>query len=749
MRIFEKRPLAMLCAVFLSCFAILFRVTISIKITVAAICMVAFLIYILLKHKVKLISVVIITVAIASVFSACYFDFYVGTAKNIKGIKNNVVFKIDEITYRYRSTAYINGSLIEVDGKDIEYKFHLGTQFLDFAIKEGDIVKGKLDFKDFSSDSKGFNEERYYRSKGIWLNAVDVENGFIGVIGHKDSAIGKTMDKIHRISANMFETHMSEESASLLSALVLGDRDNIDPGVKRDFERNGVSHMLSISGMHLSIIVACLTLFAKLFHVRRQIVVTFIVILCVFYIFLTNGSPSILRSGIMLIIMSVAFFAARANDPITTLFVTLTLIVVCSPSSVFDVGLILSFTSTLGIITIVGIVSKKLKVSKRSIVKRTILYFIIALLTTVSALAFSIIPMVTYFDSFSYVSVLSNLILGPVITLVLSLVPLFFVIYPITPFAVFIGFILDKLCILFISIMHGISRWNGITESLKYPYVEYTLLIFVLGVIFAIVVNRKRVLVFSYVLWFVAYSILVNCYDSSYQEFPKVVFSCEGGNDAVIVRKGAETYYLDFGKLSSSSANRMFNILTYDMYATELDHWVVSKYTDRSVYTLEKYINKEYIANIYLPRSSLYDDITIAKEIEKAALCDGVNVIYYDYNKSFTVDDIELYITEPVMFEGTSVKVNSADIDINGVDLAYYGMGYFDYGSELFDADITFVGNSGTRRKQKNSPEIKCDKLICGKNNEIAIAALQCENAVIFNDEDKSYSMRIGTVNND
>ncbi len=142
-------------------------------------------------------------------------------------------------------------------------------------------------------------------------------------------------------------------TAPLLRALLAGDRAALTPGVTAAFRAAGASHLLALSGLHLGILYL---VFSRLFSVLgnrpgvcivRSVV---LVLLCVFYTWMTGGSPSLVRACLFVLIgETVRHFPGRRRSLTTVLLAALTLQLLFSPLSIRSVGFQLSYLAMAGI----------------------------------------------------------------------------------------------------------------------------------------------------------------------------------------------------------------------------------------------------------------------------------------------------------------------------------------------------------------------------------------------------------------
>lgn len=139
----------------------------------------------------------------------------------------------------------------------------------------------------------------------------------------------------------------------VLAALTLGDKSHLDRETRSLYSEGGVSHVLALSGLHLSILFAIYQLFAFRLtrSYRKRMVMNLFGVVWLWLFALLAGMPlSLLRAAIMFTVMQVCGALHRSSFSLGTLTLAAFLLLFVSPSSLFDIGLQLSFLSVLAIV---------------------------------------------------------------------------------------------------------------------------------------------------------------------------------------------------------------------------------------------------------------------------------------------------------------------------------------------------------------------------------------------------------------
>lgn len=153
----------------------------------------------------------------------------------------------------------------------------------------------------------------------------------------------------HRISTRMYEQRYDTSSA-LVSAVVFSDRANLQQEIRTSLSVAGMAHIISVSGLHLSIILGLALAVCRGLSARRP--VTLAVGLAVIAVVVCAGgfSTSVLRSACMNTVGLLAYALRRRQDGLTSLGIAGALLCAVCPALVGDAGFLLSFSGTLGIL---------------------------------------------------------------------------------------------------------------------------------------------------------------------------------------------------------------------------------------------------------------------------------------------------------------------------------------------------------------------------------------------------------------
>ena len=304
----------------------------------------------------------------------------------------------------YEEKNYYDVYTIKKDNK----KFLLYVKKNNEKFKIGDIVNIEASFNKPSEkrNFNGFDYNIYLRSKNIRGTYKAKSINKVKESKRLNTKILKIFSYIKDAISKIYQKNLSKENSALLIGLTIGDKSNIDGTTIENFRNASLSHILAISGAHLSYIVMGLSILTKQLK-NKRLSQALTILSVIFFMVLTGMSPSVLRAGLMCIVPIIASMLKRKNDFYTTLCFSIFLQIIFNPYVIFDIGFILSYSGVIGIVLFYNEIFTKTKLKILSV--------------TLSANIILIPIMAYYFNtlsiSFLFSNLIASLILGPIIIL--------------------------------------------------------------------------------------------------------------------------------------------------------------------------------------------------------------------------------------------------------------------------------------------------------------------------------------------
>ena len=187
-------------------------------------------------------------------------------------------------------------------------------------------------------------------SHGIFLKAYSHHGFKIDATGEKTTTFYSFAVSIRRAMKNSLDMLLPEDYSTLCRAVLLGEKTALDSSVKDDFSLTGTSFLIVVSGMHLVIITSFVLLLVRKLTKNRFLITGFTTFTVIAFMAVTGFAHSVVRAGIMMIIVSFASSNLRIADSLNNLGFAAIVLTAFNPYAVADIGMLLSFSATTGII---------------------------------------------------------------------------------------------------------------------------------------------------------------------------------------------------------------------------------------------------------------------------------------------------------------------------------------------------------------------------------------------------------------
>ncbi len=295
----------------------------------------------------------------------------------------------------------------------------------------GDVLrlKSRIRLINNFNNPGGFDYRRYMAFKGVWATAY-VKGERLAVIQQRRAPdLFDFIENARDAFSDLIDRSGDGAAGAVFKALIIGDRTQITPQMRRSFNRAGVGHLLAISGLHVGIVATVAFVLFQALTVRIRPLLwragtrktaALLSLLPVFaYGAIAGFSPSTQRAVIMVTIFLLTFLFESEQDPLNTLSLAAMLILVADPSSLFSISFQLSFSAVFAIIY--GLSSMQNWRTQQKILPKEswflrfsgklVSFFLVSLFAIGGSL-----PLVTYyFNQISLVGLAANFFVVPLI----------------------------------------------------------------------------------------------------------------------------------------------------------------------------------------------------------------------------------------------------------------------------------------------------------------------------------------------
>ena len=190
-----------------------------------------------------------------------------------------------------------------------------------------------------------FNEYLYYKSNKIDYKVFAEK---LQIVSHKYDFLGEQLRQVRGKFSEIYQDTLKED-AGMICAMVLGEKSAIDIDTKELYQKNGIAHILAISGLHISMIGMFLYSILKKVYLPNETVIPLAILVLILYAKLTEAGISTNRAVLMLAISLIAKLIGRTYDLITAMCISGTITLLQTPLQIANSGFLLSYGAVLAI----------------------------------------------------------------------------------------------------------------------------------------------------------------------------------------------------------------------------------------------------------------------------------------------------------------------------------------------------------------------------------------------------------------
>lgn len=310
------------------------------------------------------------------------------------------------------SNYYYEAKVIELDGEKSNFKIRLVFNSEPKA-SAYDTING--DFKFYKLGATDTQRLSSHKSENRFLGAFAIDEEYNIVISNTENKnIGKYILHIRSyIKDNIFSL-LPNDYGALAVAMILGDRTELSPGAYNSLRNCGVTHVICVSGLHLSLWASAVLWLLKKLKLGEKLACAIAIPAVLFLMLLTGMGYSVIRAGVMMLVYLLSVIISTRSDSLNSLGIALCVIALINPYSFGSLSLQLSALSTLGIILSSRHIMPKITEFFNSHQKISFLEKPLKLLTiTAAATAFTLPVTIGVYQSFNLAVFPSNLIIVP------------------------------------------------------------------------------------------------------------------------------------------------------------------------------------------------------------------------------------------------------------------------------------------------------------------------------------------------
>ena len=576
-----------------------------------------------------------------------------------------------------------DGISLEVSGKE-KIIAYINEDYSELHYGDKIRLMGIINKPKSNTLPNGFNYEKYlYYEKIYYIMNVDSYE----LISNSNNLLYKVKNRAYK----MIEKGIA---SNYIKSFVLW-KNCINKEMKNVYSSIGISHLFSVSGMHISLFTSVLIFILKKIQINNLIVFLLVSFLLFFYLFLTNFSPSVVRCSTCFIIYGLFNFMNLKVSKISTFIIAISFILIIDPFIIYKIGFIYSSVLSFFLIFFSDWISKKDN------------YLIILL--KISSISFlSSIPITLYTSyQLNYLSILYNIFAVPFVSFILFPLSLISLILP------FLRGVFNNFICIFEFVSKIIFGFNTII-IFKKPTVLFILIYYLL-----LLSCKKTRLGFAFLLFVIIMQYNYNdIFKSSF-----IIFFDVGQGDSLFIHNGSSNILIDTG------GNRFNDTLTNNLIISlksfgmrKIDYLVLSHGDYDHMGEAINLVNNFKVEKVIFNCGEFND---LEKELIK--VLDKKKIPYYSCIKELNVDNNRLYFLQTQEYNNENDNSNVIYTEIDGYKFMFMGDAGTDKEKDILNKynisniDILKVGHHGSKTSSSESfiDEInpKYSIVSVGKNN--------------------------------
>lgn len=343
------------------------------------------------------------------VWFCCFDSLQLNAARLADGQTRFVSIRVTDYSFDSSYGSAVDGN-VTLDGKTYQVRAYLKEKR---QLSPGETVCGEFSFR--LTTVGALEDPTFHQGKGIFLLASQ-SGKHIALSGGSVSWRDYPAIWRHRL-IGILDSALPEDAASFARALLLGDRTGIDYETSTAFKISGISHIIAVSGLHVSILFG----FIYLITARNRYLTAFLGIpVVILFAAVAGFTPSVVRASIMQTLVMLALLFNKEYDGPTALSFAAVVLLVANPLVITSVSFQLSFGCMAGILLFSGKVRDWLMDDKRlgRWNNKLTRWFSGSIGVTLSAMVFTTPLVAVYFGTVSLIGVVMNLLTLWVVTIV-------------------------------------------------------------------------------------------------------------------------------------------------------------------------------------------------------------------------------------------------------------------------------------------------------------------------------------------
>ena len=609
---------------------------------------------------------------------------------------NNEEFVITNITFKDYGVRF------DLKGKEkvIGYVYCKDDEFSlydDFVLGDRVLITGNLSSISNNTVPNTFNYKKYLISNEIY-NVIEITD---------IKKVNANISLFYKIKNKLYERgKMLDKSYPYINSLIFGNNSYLDEDVLASYRENGISHLFAISGLHISIFIMIISYVLDRMKIPLFFKSLILILILLFYMFLTNFSMSVLRGAIFTILILINKLLKLDIPIFNLLLLTLCIILFMNPLNINNVGLLYSFLVTLFLVVFSHIINGKSKVYS---------------LFMISFIAFLVSYPITInnFNQVNFLSVIYNVFFVPYVSSILLPFTLVSFVFP----------FLDDVLFFFVKIIEISSQFLNSISIFKVSMCKMNVLM--ICVYFVIICKlflswngkkcRYLICLFIFFVIHFFFPFLKNDY---------VMYFDVGQGDSSIVRVDGVVSLIDTGGILSYgegeynykiSKNKLIPYLKSNGIR-KIDNLILTHGDFDHMGEAINLVNNFKVEKVIFNCGEFND---LEKELIK--VLDKKKIKYYSCIKELNIDKNKLHFLQTGVYDNENDNSNVIYTELNGYKFMFMGDAGVEKEKDILNkykisnVDVLKVGHHGSKTSSSktfiNEINPKYSVISVGKNN--------------------------------
>ena len=572
-----------------------------------------------------------------------------------------------------KNTKYITGIVTDIKKDEDRSKIIIKAKeniliyyykSIDLKLRDKIEIKGKLASFDNNTIFNLFNYKKYMLSKNIYykMNAVSIIK------------ISKNKNIFYSIKNKLMKRISIIKRSEYLYAFIFGDTSNIDEDILSSYRTNGISHLFSVSGMHITLI-STIILFILNKLKKSNINYIIVILFLLFYMFLTDFTPSIIRATFLFILLFINKILKLNISIFRILLFILFFSLFFNTYNIYNTGFIFSYTVSGYLIIFSDLINRR----KNYISKLFITSFI--------AFIVSIPIMINNYFSINLLTIINNLIFVPLVSIIIF------------PFSIVVLLIphLDTIYNFMINILEFLTKFM-INMKLELVLRKANILVIIIYyIIISFILYKFKKRKYRYIIILII--ILIIHTNINYISKPFITFIDVGQGDSTFIHLSHnKDILIDTGGVYNYHLSK--NTISYlkSLGIKKLDYLILTHGDYDHTGEAINLVNNFRVEKVIFNCGELND---LEKELIK--VLDKKKIPYYSCIKELNIDNSKLYFLQTKEYDNENDNSNVIYTEINGYKFMFMGDAGIEKEKDILEkynisnVDVLKVGHHGSR----------------------------------------------------